>query len=118
MSGKRDEGPFHLPTHLLVDGELAARRSRKILAKFRFLARVPQVVQGRIGGDAAGPGTKISRGVEPLASAINAPKRLHGQILGGTGVANDADDPGVDFLLVLPKESLKSFEVARRESFE
>src|SRR5437879_4878737 len=57
-------------------------------------------------------------GSEPPACPINAPKRLHGQILGGAAVANDAHGPGIDLLLVLAKESLKGFEVARRESFE
>src|SRR5206468_574851 len=106
-------------TQFALGGRIAPGSGGEILGKLGFLPRVAEMIQGRVGGNAAGPGAKIPRGgVEPPACPINAPKRLHGQILGGAAVANDAHGPGVDLLLVLAKESLKGFEVARRESFE
>src|SRR5579864_1020516 len=94
-------------------------RCREVLGKLGFPARALQVIQSRVRSNAAGPGTEISRdGVKPLSGPVNAPKRLHSQILSDAAIANDADGPGVDFLLVLAKESLKGFEVARRKSFE
>lgn len=49
---------------------------------------------------------------------MNAAERLHGQIFGRAVVPDDSDDPAVDLALVLAKESLKGFEIARRESLQ
>ena len=72
------------------------------------------MVQGRVGADSACPGAEIAIGSELRSMFIDAPERFHSQILSDAGVADDADNPGIDFLLVLPEKRFEGFQVARR----
>src|SRR6266699_2976445 len=76
------------------------------------------MVESRIGRYSARPGAEIARGVEPRARFVNAPKSFHGEILSNSGVSNDTDNPGVDFLLVLSKQRLEGFQIARCETLQ
>src|SRR6266849_2633041 len=76
------------------------------------------MVESGVGRDSLRPSTKISGRVKPRSGPVNAPESFHGQILGNAGITDDADNPGIDFLLVLPKERFESVQVARREPFQ
>src|SRR5262249_7711424 len=116
---KLEERPAEVSAKFTSHRGVAMKRGGIILGKLCFLARMPGVVQNGISNNAVGPGAKVSSPrVEPLAGPVNAPKRLHGQILSNADVANDADGPAVNFVLVLAKENLKSFEIAHRKSLE
>ena len=80
--------------------------------------RMPEMVERGVGSDPARPGAEIALRLEPRSSLVDAPESFHCEILGDTGVANDADNPGVNFLLVLPKQRLEGFQVARRETLQ
>src|SRR5438046_8321230 len=80
--------------------------------------RMPEMVERGDGSDPARPGAEIALRLEPRSSLVDAPESFHCEILGDTGVANDADNPGVNFLLVLPKQRLEGFQVARRETLQ
>src|SRR6266567_912331 len=79
---------------------------------------MPKMVEGGVSGDSASPGAEIASGIETCARFVNAPKSLHGEILSDSGVSNDADSPGVNFLLVLSKQRLEGFQIARGETLQ
>jgi hypothetical protein len=56
--------------------------------------------------------------MESVARPVNTPECFHGEILSNSAVADDANNPGVDFLLVLPKQGLEGLKVARRKPFQ
>src|SRR6185295_8911716 len=60
----------------------------------------------------------IGAGVEPVAPLVQTPEGLEGQVFGGSRIANDANDPAVDFALVLAEKGLEGFDFARRESLQ
>src|SRR6266566_996413 len=76
------------------------------------------MVESSVGGDPARPGAEIAGRVEARSRFVDAPECFHGQILSNSAVANDADSPGVNFLLVLSKQRLEGFQVARRETLQ
>src|SRR5260370_6168408 len=79
---------------------------------------MPEMVESSLGGDSARTGAKIAGRVEARSRFVNAPESLHGEILSNSAVANDANNPGVNFLLVLSKQRLEGFQVARRETLQ
>ncbi len=103
---------------LAADRGIFARGAGEIFWKLGFAARMPEMVKGDVGGDAPRPGAKIAGRFESRSGPVDAPESFHGQILGNAGITDDANNPGIDFLLVLAKESLEGFEVARREPFQ
>lgn len=103
---------------LAADGGIRCWRVRKIFGERGFAARVAKMVESGIGGDSASPGLEIAVGPETVPIFVDAPESFHGQILGDAGVADDTDNPGVDFLLVLPEQHLEGFQVACREAFQ
>src|SRR6266851_6156176 len=82
------------------------------------MARMSQMVECRVGGDTARPRTEIAGRIESLSRFVDAPERFHGEILGNAAVTDDANSPGVDFLLVRSKQRFEGFKVARREPFQ
>src|SRR5260370_34516434 len=103
---------------LATDRGVFARDAGEIFWKLGFAARMPEMVEGGVGGDAPRPGAKIAGRFESRSGPVDAPESFHGQILGDSTVTDDADNPGIDFLLVLPKKRFESFQVARRESLQ
>jgi hypothetical protein len=99
-------------------GAIRACRARKILGERNFLTGVPQMVKSRVRGDSARPGAEITFWLESVSMLVDTPEGFHGQILGDAGVADDSDNPGIDFLLVLPEQHLEGFQVACREAFQ
>src|SRR5262249_5746820 len=81
-------------------------------------AHFAEMVERGIGGDAAEPGLEVAVGPEAGVRAISAQESFHGQILGRSGIADDADGPAIDGGLVLAKERFKSVEAPRREPLE
>src|SRR5580658_431143 len=71
-----------------------------------------------VGADATRPGPEIAVRLESRSILVDAPECFHSQILGDACVADDADNPGVNFPLMLPEQHLESFEVARRKPFQ
>src|SRR5207302_578055 len=49
-------------TQFALGGRIAPGSGGEILGKLGFLPRVAEMIQGRVGGNAAGPGAKIPRG--------------------------------------------------------
>ena len=90
----------------------------KIFGELGFGVGMPEMVESRVGGDAASPGLEIAIGMKAGTIFVDAPECFHGQILSDAGVANDANDPGVDGFLVLPKQRLEGFQVAGRETIQ
>src|SRR5271168_3484070 len=76
------------------------------------------MIQGCVGADSARPGSEIPVWSELGSMFVDAPKSFHGEILSDAGVADDADNPGIDFLLVLPEQHFEGFQVACREAFQ
>src|SRR5229473_4084643 len=76
------------------------------------------MVESGVGRDSPRPSAKIGGRMESVARPVNTPECFHGEILSNSAVADDADNPGVNFLLVLPKQCLEGFKVARREPFQ
>jgi hypothetical protein len=76
------------------------------------------MIQSCVGADSARPGSEIAVWFESGSIFVDAPECFHCQILSDAGIADDADNPGIDFLLVLPEQHLESFEVARRKPFQ
>ena len=76
------------------------------------------MVESGVGSDPSRPSVKIAGWVESVARPVNAPESFHGEILGNSVVTDDADNPGVNFLVVLSKQGFESFQVARREPFQ
>jgi len=56
--------------------------------------------------------------VEPGAAAIRPPECLDQRILGRRPLANNAQDPPIDLVLVLPEDSLEGVAVAMHEPRE
>src|SRR5713101_10129920 len=77
-----------------------------------------EMIESRIGRDTARPSAEIASRVEARSRLVDAPERFQGEILCNSTVPNDADDPGVNFLLVLSKQRLEGFQFARRETFQ
>src|SRR5580698_6196862 len=71
-----------------------------------------------VGADATRPGPEIAVRLESRSILVDAPECFHSQILGDACVADDADNPGVNFPLMLPEQYLEGFEVARRKPFQ
>jgi hypothetical protein len=76
------------------------------------------MVESGVGSDSSRPSAKIAGSVESVARPVNAPESFHREILGNSVVTDDADNPGVNFLVVLSKQRFKGFQVARREPFQ
>ena len=74
------------------------------------------MIQGCVGTNSARPGSEIAVWFESGSIFIDAPECFHGQILSDASVADDADNPGVDFLLVLPEQQFEGFQIACREA--
>src|SRR5258708_15350881 len=79
---------------------------------------MPKMVESGVGRNAPRPSAKIAGGVEPRARLVNAPESFHGEILSNSAVSNYTDSPGVNFLLVLSKQRLEGFQIARRETLQ
>src|SRR5882762_6713548 len=79
---------------------------------------MPEMVEGSIGRDPSRPSAKVSGRVEARSGPVNAPESLHRKILCKSAVTDDADNPGVDFLLVLSKQRFEGLQVARCEPFQ
>ena len=77
-----------------------------------------EMVESGVGGDPTRPSAEITSRVEARSRFVDAPERFQGEILCNSAVANDADNPGVNFLLVLSKQRLEGFQFARRETFQ
>src|SRR5580658_3556024 len=101
-----------------ADCRIRTCRARDVFRERGFVARSPQMVQGRVGGDSPGPGLKIALRFEPGSMFVDAPERFHSQILSDASVANDADNPGIYLPLALPEQHLEGVQVARREPFQ
>src|SRR6266705_5689773 len=76
------------------------------------------MVESSVGGNPARSGAEIAGRVEARSRFVDAPECFHSQILSNSAVANDADSPRVNFLLVLSKQRLEGFQVARRETLQ
>src|SRR5882762_7536744 len=76
------------------------------------------MVESGVGRDSPCPCAKIAGRMESVARPVNTPECFHAEILSNSAVADDANNPGVDFLLVLPKERLEGLQVAPREPFQ
>src|SRR5580692_7822803 len=76
------------------------------------------MIQGRVGADAARPGSEIAVRSESGPIFVDPPESFHGQVLSDAGIADDRDNPGVNFPLMLPEQHLEGFEVARRKPFQ
>src|SRR6267143_1549648 len=76
------------------------------------------MVESGVGRDSPCPCAKIAGRLESVARPVNTPECFHAEILSNSAVADDANNPGVDFLLVLPKERLEGLQVAPREPFQ
>src|SRR5437879_3017593 len=79
---------------------------------------MPEMVEGGIGRDPSRPSAKVAGRVEARSGPVNAPESLHRKILCKYAVTDDADNPGVDFLLVLSKQPFEGLQVARCEPFQ
>jgi len=112
------EGLFDLFSCLTADRWIRLSGAREIFGELGFAPRRSQIVQGSIGRDPARPTLEIALRVEPRSGPVNAPEGFYGQILRNPGVANDADNPGKNFVLALSKERFERFQVARREPFQ
>src|SRR5215469_8411956 len=73
------------------------------------------MVDRQVGSDSPCPSAEVAIRAKPVSSAVNAPKSLHGQILGNTWVTHNAHDPGVDITLKLPNQRLERIDLAMRE---
>src|SRR6267143_1710347 len=76
------------------------------------------MVESGVGRDSPCPCAKIAGRLESVARPVNTPECFHAEILSNSAVADDANNPGVDFLLVLPKQGLEGLKGARREPFQ
>src|SRR5262245_18795673 len=76
------------------------------------------MVDREVGGDTACPGSKVARRLKSLACPVDAPQSFHCQVLGQTGIANDARNPCVDVALVIPNQCLESIDLTTYESPE
>src|SRR5215472_10079634 len=76
------------------------------------------MVDRLVGSDPACPSSEAAIGTKPVPRAVDAPKGLHGQVLGNTWVAHDAYDPGVDIALKLAYQRLERIDLAMREPLE
>src|SRR5215813_718941 len=76
------------------------------------------MVDRQVGSDPACPSSEAAIGTKPVPRAVDAPKGLHGQVLGNTWVAHDSYDPGVDIALKLTYQRLERIDLAMREPLE
>ena len=74
-----------------------------------------EMVEGRVGGDAARPGFETARGIEAGMSAMNAPEGFDCKIFGEGGIADDDHDPAVDLGLMPAEQGLEGVDVAACE---
>src|SRR3981081_1128642 len=79
---------------------------------------MPGVVKSGVRRDPSRPSAKIAGRVESVACPVNTPESFHRKILCNSMVTDDANNPGVDFLLVCSKQRFEGFQVARREPFQ
>src|SRR5260370_26846608 len=80
-----------------------ARSAREIFWKLGFAARMPEMVEGGIGGDAPRPGAKIAGGFESRSGPGGGSATFHGQILRHSTGPADGGHPGLDLLLFLAR---------------
>jgi hypothetical protein len=73
-----------------------------------------EVIKRGVGGDASCPPFKASCGVEAGVRAIDAPEGFEGKVLGDPRIADDANDPAVDLVLMQTEKSLEGVEAPRQ----
>jgi hypothetical protein len=76
------------------------------------------MVDRQVGSDPPRPGAKVAVGAKPVPRTVDAPKSLHGQILGNAWVAHNTHGPGVDIALKLTYQRLERIDLAMREPLE
>src|SRR5258706_10390978 len=116
--GQLEESLLDLFTCFAADRGIRGPRAGQIFREFDLASRRPQMIESGVGRDSPCPSAKIAGRVESVARPVNTPECFHGEILSNSAVAYDANNPEVDFLLVLPKQRLEGLQVARREPFQ
>src|SRR5581483_6716832 len=94
------------------------RRPGGFCEQILFGTSSAEMVKGGVRGDPPRPGSEISVGPKMLARPVNAPERLHRQVLRYARVAHDAHNPGIDIALELPGQRLECIDLAKRKSLQ
>jgi hypothetical protein len=76
------------------------------------------MVDRQVGRDPPCPGTEVAIRAKLVPRVVNAPKSLHGQILGNAWITHNTRSPGVDVTLKLTDQRLERIDLAMREPLE
>src|SRR5277367_3941280 len=74
-----------------------------------------EMIERRIGGNAASPRLEAARGIETSVGPLNTEKGVDREVFGQARIADNNDDPAVDLGLMPAEQSLESLNVAARE---